>query len=474
MIMNNFFVAIFINDKVCQYKVDELIQNSLNGYINENFVFHKRNIYLPVQIHGNDYCLQIKGADWKCICDNHEITESKILKHGDYVVFSKDDFSYSVLFTEYQESSIACRAYELGKENVFIGRSDEMNVIIDINANVSRKCAAIRCDDKGKHHLEDLSGKTGIYLNDTRVSSCELCAGDRIYIMGTSMVYYPNMLIVPYSTRTRAMESVREFDVLSPQNNGYAPPQNNGYAPNTNYSNPSAGSGYRATSYGDPVDGSAPPKVSAVSKKDLSWLIYLTPVLIAVVYIVMYVFVLPRFVFNTTVGLLEWLFKNPDKILDALKDPSTFLNPIYLVIAIKVMGLLLVSGFITSLFWVGRTLHNKKPPISTNAMMVGNEAYISAMDIYEQMKLISSADVTRAKKAVHSICERLKNESDFGSGSSSVINCENEIASLLRSIEGNIPALYDKNSAEQATNNIEMLCQRILSKLKIRIELKKK
>ena len=62
--MNNFFVAIFINDKVCQYKVDELIQNSLNGYVNENFVFHKRNIYLPVQIQGSDYCLQKKvGAD---------------------------------------------------------------------------------------------------------------------------------------------------------------------------------------------------------------------------------------------------------------------------------------------------------------------------------------------------------------------------------------------------------------------------
>ena len=186
--MNNFFVAIFINDKVCQYKVDELIQNSLNGYVNENFVFNKRNIYLPVQIQGKDYCLQKKASDWRCVCDNQEITDSRILKHGDYVLFSRDDVSYSVLFTEYQASSIASKAYNLGKENVFLGRSEEMNIIIDLNASISRKCAAIRVDDKGKHHLEDLSGKTGIYLNDKRVSSCELAPGDKIYIMGTTIV----------------------------------------------------------------------------------------------------------------------------------------------------------------------------------------------------------------------------------------------------------------------------------------------
>ena len=214
--MNNFFVAIFINDKVCQYKVDELIQNSLNGYVNENFVFNKRNIYLPVQIQGKDYCLQKKASDWRCVCDNQEITDSRILKHGDYVLFSRDDVSYSVLFTEYQASSIASKAYNLGKENVFLGRSEEMNIIIDLNASISRKCAAIRVDDKGKHHLEDLSGKTGIYLNDKRVSSCELAPGDKIYIMGTTIVYYPTMLIVPSTTKTQGLSAVHEFDVLSP------------------------------------------------------------------------------------------------------------------------------------------------------------------------------------------------------------------------------------------------------------------
>ncbi len=214
--MNNFLVAIFINDKVCQYRIDELIQNSLNGYINENFVFNKRNIYLPVQIQGCDYCLQKKSSDWSCICNNQEITDSKILKHGDYILFSREGVSYSVLFTEYQAISIGSKAYCLGNENIFLGRSDEMNIIIDLNASISRKCAAIRIDNNGTHHLEDLSGKTGIYLNDKRISSCTLTSGDKIYIMGTTVLYYPNMLIVPSAAKTHGLTPVSEFDVLSP------------------------------------------------------------------------------------------------------------------------------------------------------------------------------------------------------------------------------------------------------------------
>lgn len=249
-------------------------------------------------------------------------------------------------------------------------------------------------------------------------------------------------------------------------NNSYTTPSG---APRTNTSD-----GYRATSYGDVVDSSAPPRVAAVTKKDFKRFIYLSPVIIAAVYIIMYVFVLPNFVFNTSVGLIEWLFANPDKILDAIKEPSTFLNPIYLIIGIKIMGWLLVGGFITSLFFVGHTIQNQKPKISLDAKLVGNEAYVMALDLFEQIKGITNQDITRAQKAMKSVCERLKNESDFGSGSSATINCENEIAACLKAIEGNIVGLYNENTLEGTTNNIEMMCQKILSKLKVRIELKKK
>ena len=55
-----------------------------------------------------------------------------------------------------------------------------------------------------------------------------------------------------------------------------------------------------------------------------------------------------------------------------------------------------------------------------------------------------------------------------------IINCENEIAACLKAIEGHIVGLYNEKTLEGTTNNIEMMCQKILSKLKVRIELKKK
>lgn len=247
---------------------------------------------------------------------------------------------------------------------------------------------------------------------------------------------------------------------------------NNGYTAAGGSSRTNTSDGYRITSYGDVVDGAEPPHVE-VTKKDFKWLIYLSPVMITAVSIIMYVFILPNFVFNTSVGLIEWLFANPGKMLDAIKEPSTFLNPIYLVIGIKIMGWLLVGGFITSLFFVGHTIQNQEPKTGLNAKLVGNEAYIMALDLFEQIKGVTNQDVTRAQKAMKSVCERLKNESSFGSGSSATLNCENEIAACLKAIEDNVAGLYNENTLEGTTHNIEMMCQKILSKLKVRIELKK-
>ncbi len=249
---------------------------------------------------------------------------------------------------------------------------------------------------------------------------------------------------------------------------------NSGYTASGEASRTNHSDGYRVTPYGDTVDASAPPRVAAVTKKDFKWLIYLTPLMIAAVYVILYVFVLPNFVFKQSLSIIEWLFTNPDKIIDALKEPSTYFNPIYFVIGMKLLGWLLIGGFITSLFFVGHTIQNKKPKISLEAKLIGNEAYIMALDLLEQIKAVTNQDVSSAQKAMKAVCERLRNESDFGSGSSVTVNCENEIAVCLRTIEGYIAGLYNENTLEGTTIQIETMCQRILSKLKVRIELKKK
>lgn len=209
-------------------------------------------------------------------------------------------------------------------------------------------------------------------------------------------------------------------------------------------------------------------------KKLFKWFIYLSPVIIAAVYAIVYWVVLPKFVFNTTVGVFKWLFANPDKIGEQLINPSTYLNPILFVIGLKILGWVFFIGFIASLFWVGYTIQNDKPAVSSGARLVGNAPYLTALDFHGQIKAIDSPDVKAAEQALYTVCERLRHESEFGSGDASVISCENAIASYLDEIEENIFGLHDEATIQGAAKKIEILCQRILGKLKMRIELKKK
>ncbi len=232
----------------------------------------------------------------------------------------------------------------------------------------------------------------------------------------------------------------------------------------------------RVTSFGDVVNTQDEPKVAPIKKGDFSWLVYLTPFLIVGIYVVTYLIIIPK-AYGKVVSIIEWLFSGPANIIasfEALKDPSTILAPVFAIIGLKIFNWVLVIAFIASLFFVGHTIQNKKPKVSMDAQLVDKEAYQKAIGLMEEIKLVKDRDVSKAYQAVKSVCERLKNESAFGSGSAAVINCENEIATCLAAIESTIPALYQDNTAQEAMANIEMLSQKILSKLKVRIELKKK
>ena len=213
--MSNFFIALFISNRVYQYKIDELIQNSSNGYIKENLVLGSKNIYFPLTIQGENYCLCNKSSQYSLMCNNQEVVDSRILSHGDHVVVRKDQLLYSALVIDYSYLALSSKAYKLGSGNVFLGRSDEMDVVIDINGSVSRKCAAIRLDKSGNHHIEDLSGKTGIYVNGCREVSKQLSFGDEIYIMGTTIMYFSEFVVMPGNIKT-TLERVTEFECLTP------------------------------------------------------------------------------------------------------------------------------------------------------------------------------------------------------------------------------------------------------------------
>lgn len=212
--MNGCFLVLFINDRICQYKIEEIIKNSTNGFVSESLVFGNKNIYLPISIKQDDYYLQSKSTNFKITINNQSIGEGCKLNHGDFYVVQNEKVAFSFLVLSSEELSVGTRIYAIGEEIVFIGRSEEMNIIVDINGNVSRKCAAIR-KDGANHYLEDLSGKTGIYVNGRRETSRLLNSGDNIFIMGTSIIYYPEFLVVSENTKCN-LTKIQYYDCIYP------------------------------------------------------------------------------------------------------------------------------------------------------------------------------------------------------------------------------------------------------------------
>ena len=214
--MKGFFVAIFAYNRVYQYKMSELIQSSVNGYISNHLVPGENRIYLPLEIHEDGCGLKGRTSQYQILCNGEALPmEGRMLAHGDYLVFQSEKMQYSALILSYEEMSAVHRTYEISEKAVLIGRSEDVHICLDINSAVSRKTAAIREGEGGKRYLEDLSGKTGVYVNGKRVNSHLLSPGDEIYIMGTMMVYYPDKLILPSSVKT-SLKPMDRMDMLAP------------------------------------------------------------------------------------------------------------------------------------------------------------------------------------------------------------------------------------------------------------------
>ena len=220
-------------------------------------------------------------------------------------------------------------------------------------------------------------------------------------------------------------------------------------------------------SYEEPV------QVSAVKKSDFRWVAFVLPVVIFAIYVILYLVILPN-AYGKGVSLGNWLFNNPEKILDVLQDQNAVLLPIYKIWTLKILMYLLWVGFIASLFNLGRTIQNKKPEYNIKAIVRDKEPYLKAMEINESVKASRCRDANAAKTAIRNVMEHLKNESAFGIGSDSVIACETDIAKCLNEIEGNVQALFDDKTAKEAGDVFVANCKTIQTKLKIRTEMKKR
>lgn len=186
-------------------------------------------------------------------------------------------------------------------------------------------------------------------------------------------------------------------------------------------------------------------------KPDLSWLVYLSPVVIAIIAIIYYM-----------------------NLLSFLKD-----IPFVGTIVSKVLiSLLLSAAFITSLFFAGKKLQERKPETSSLSELTGKEAYYKVVDISGLLIDIkgilqdSSGIFKQVLKKIKQLEEQLKIEPDFGYGKAPVIQLENDIASILSDMKGLAESLNRRDTGQ--LQEIERLVAKVNERLRRRREMLKR
>lgn len=215
--MSKYLAFFYIDDQLMQFELDLLLNNCVDNYLNDFVLPTEYKQLFPVRVENKKYYLYGNFKSWKIVCNGNEISDKVEISHGSYINFTSKKSSYSVLIANTDKFSLYNNCFKLQKgQNVFIGRAPENNIVIDINESVSRKHGAVRIDASGKCFVEDLSRKTGIFLNGKRVVSAEVKCGDIIHIMGNSMCFTGELLIIPKHISVNGIKEVDAFNIAQP------------------------------------------------------------------------------------------------------------------------------------------------------------------------------------------------------------------------------------------------------------------
>lgn len=225
-----------------------------------------------------------------------------------------------------------------------------------------------------------------------------------------------------------------------------------------------------------PPDISEPDEPAAIDKKVTGKFVFAIPVIIVLIGIIAFFIVVPG-IYGRAVSFIDWMFADPQNIIDTLRDSNAVLPKVYSIAGIKIFWWIWLSGLTASLFFVGRQIHAKPEPNADNAILTKKEPYLMILDvsgILKQLKArISSKQLDSLLYAVKRLEERLSMESDFGYGKNAVISCENNIAKQLQFLMETVSNAENGNF-EENLKAMDAAVMNINSLLRRRIELKKR
>ena len=231
-----------------------------------------------------------------------------------------------------------------------------------------------------------------------------------------------------------------------------------------------------------PIVDKAPPEIdtlqepAALDKDVMKKLIFAIPVFILFVGIVAYFIVVPKD-YSRVISFFDWLFTDPQNIVDTLHDSHMVMAQINSIIGIRIFWWVWLAAFIASLFFVGKQFQTKPAPDAPNAILTKKEPYLMIQDVMDALKQVkkrsSSKQLDSLIYAVKRLEEKLSVESDFGYGNTAVIHCENNIANQLQFLLDTVSCVENGNF-EQNLDAMSTAVTNINSLLRKRTELKKR
>lgn len=231
-----------------------------------------------------------------------------------------------------------------------------------------------------------------------------------------------------------------------------------------------------------PIVDKDPPEIdtlqepAALDKDVMKKLIFAIPVFILFVGIVAYFIVVPKD-YSRVISFFDWLFTDPQNIVDTLHDSRIVMAQINSIIGIRIFWWVWLAAFIASLFFVGKQFQTKPAPDAPNAILTKKEPYLMIQDVMDALKQVkkrsSSKQLDSLIYAVKRLEEKLSVESDFGYGNTAVIHCENNIANQLQFLLDTVSCVENGNF-EQNLDAMSTAVTNINSLLRKRTELKKR
>ena len=214
------------------------------------------------------------------------------------------------------------------------------------------------------------------------------------------------------------------------------------------------------------------------AKKTIKKFVFVFPVVVLLIGVVAFFIVVPS-IYGKVVSFFDWIFSDPQNIIDTLRDSNVILSKAYSIVGIRVFWWIWIASFAASLFAVGKQLHNvkEKDAVSVNAVLKNKEPYLMTQNVYELLRQIKTLSNSRKLDsllhAVNRLKEKLYVESDFGYGNDAVIACENSIAGQLGFLTDAVGKL-ENNDCEERINAMNKAVMNINSLLQRRIELKRR